>query len=509
LAKQYDVIVIGAGNGGMIAACTLSQMGFRTLLVEKNSSPGGCAASFVRGRFEFEAALHNLPGVGEGIAAGDIGMLFNRFGVKRSYYPIPDSLHFIVEGENRVEFCAYVGRENFVREAERLCPGCADSFWRFCDLCDELNRALEYLSGCKGRPDMEYLGKNHPNYLRMASSSVTEMFEALDMPQGLRDILGVFAMYQCGNVDEIDAARYTLMADSFIQSGAFQTDLRSYGLSVALTESARKMGCDVWYNTEVSEISVENGAATGIVTADGRTVRAGYVLCNIMPHIVYGKLIRPELAPPMELKTANARTLGARGFSVYLGLNRSAAELGIKDYAFFLNTTTSNPTQVKNCATMEYDDLCANCLNIMVPDASPEGTCIVYLTNMFSGDAFSEVTPENYRQMKTDYAKRLIARYEKALGISLSPYIEEVVIASPVTFARYLGTPQGAVFGYYPGDWDGMMSRTMADSAGPGIRGLDFIGGHGVRLSGFAPSYMSGFLGAMKAAGIMRGGARP
>ena len=131
MAKQYDAIVIGAGNGGMIAACTLSQMGFHTLLVEKNSSPGGCAASFVRGRFEFEAAVVFVPGVGEGIAAGDIGMLFKRFGVKRNYYPIKDSLHFIVEGENPVEFCADVGRENFAREAERLCPGCGRFMARF------------------------------------------------------------------------------------------------------------------------------------------------------------------------------------------------------------------------------------------------------------------------------------------------------------------------------------------------------------------------------------------
>ena len=66
LADSYDVIIVGAGNGGLIAACTLSQMGLRTLLLEKHNLPGGCAASFVRGRFEFEASLHNLPYVGPG-----------------------------------------------------------------------------------------------------------------------------------------------------------------------------------------------------------------------------------------------------------------------------------------------------------------------------------------------------------------------------------------------------------------------------------------------------------
>ena len=104
LAESYDVIIVGAGNGGLVAACTLSQMGFRTLLLEKHNLPGGCAASFVRGRFEFEASLHNLPYVGPGAENGDIGMLFKRFGVERKFYPIPESLHFIVDGPEPFEF---------------------------------------------------------------------------------------------------------------------------------------------------------------------------------------------------------------------------------------------------------------------------------------------------------------------------------------------------------------------------------------------------------------------
>lgn len=155
LKTQYDILVVGAGNGGLTAACATSQMGFRTLLIEKNYTPGGCAASFVRGRFEFEAALHNLPYMGEGEARGDIGMLFDRFGVKRRYYPIAEALHFIVDGPERWEFKAGVGREAFAHAAEEHCPGSRLPFLRFCELCDELDEALGYLSRLRRRPDFQ------------------------------------------------------------------------------------------------------------------------------------------------------------------------------------------------------------------------------------------------------------------------------------------------------------------------------------------------------------------
>ena len=49
--EKYDLIVIGAGNGGLMTACRASQLGLKTLVVEKHNLPGGAATSFVRGRF--------------------------------------------------------------------------------------------------------------------------------------------------------------------------------------------------------------------------------------------------------------------------------------------------------------------------------------------------------------------------------------------------------------------------------------------------------------------------
>ena len=40
MADQYDVIVIGAGLGGLTAAALIARSGRKTLLVERNESVG-------------------------------------------------------------------------------------------------------------------------------------------------------------------------------------------------------------------------------------------------------------------------------------------------------------------------------------------------------------------------------------------------------------------------------------------------------------------------------------
>ena len=62
---KYDVVVVGAGLAGLSSALQTAIAGKKVLLIEQHNLPGGCATSFVRGRFDCTScatsALPKIP----------------------------------------------------------------------------------------------------------------------------------------------------------------------------------------------------------------------------------------------------------------------------------------------------------------------------------------------------------------------------------------------------------------------------------------------------------------
>src|SRR5271169_434365 len=58
MAGGYDVIVIGGGLGGLIAAGLVARAERKTLLIERNHDVGGAATTYKAGGLVVEASLH-------------------------------------------------------------------------------------------------------------------------------------------------------------------------------------------------------------------------------------------------------------------------------------------------------------------------------------------------------------------------------------------------------------------------------------------------------------------
>jgi all-trans-retinol 13,14-reductase len=61
--NHYDIIIIGAGLGGLTAGAKLAKEGRKVLIVEQHDRPGGCATTFRRKDYVLEVGLHEMDGL--------------------------------------------------------------------------------------------------------------------------------------------------------------------------------------------------------------------------------------------------------------------------------------------------------------------------------------------------------------------------------------------------------------------------------------------------------------
>ncbi len=507
MSKKYDAIVIGAGNGGLTCATKLALNGKKTLLLEKHNLPGGFATSFVRGRFEFEASLHELCGIGPLVNDnGNLAKLFKELGVfdRVDWISLPDAYRTMTlgDGEENFDYDMPIGKENFIKKAEEYVPGSRAVCEEIFDLMEQINDGVNFISNITDfKPGMiKDIFDKYQNFLNLAGYSVNQVFDALDVPKPIRDIFAGYWCYLGVNLDELNMIHYFTMLYSYLVEGATIPKSRSHGISSALLDRFEELGGEAWMNTKVEKILVKNKTAYGVQLENGEEILADYVVCNASPYTAFNKLIDRNEVPEHQLKNYNAKKLAAKGFAVFLGLDKSPEELGMKNHTYFIYDTADTKLQSDMLRSRRTNGVQATVnLNAGDPDCSPKGTTILYMTSLFLGDtAWDDVTPSTYHKAKREFADKMIANFERGTGIKIREHIEEIEIAAPMTYAHYTEAPNGTIYGYDAVGTNSIVHRLMTMAMGEKIKNLYFAGGYTQQCIGFSPSYTTGGIAAQQ-----------
>ena len=505
MVKSVDVLVVGAGNAGLSAAATAAKMGLSTLLVERHNLPGGSASSFRRGRFEFEPSLHEMANFGPPENPGDSRELFEWLGLNVKMLPVEHAFRTIVTGPDGYDVTMPIGVENFIGKLAQEVPGSAPSVAAFFQLAADVGRAFGYLA--QGPPDPMVLMEQHSNFMKVSNQPVGVVLDELKMPQKAQNILLTYWPYMGTPRSQFAFIMYALITALYVSKGAYIPTDRSHELSLAMDQSIRDNGGEVWYNTEISRLLVKDGVCHGAVTRDGTEIQAKAVIANFFPSRAFGGMVDGAEVPASEVKRANARRIGMSAFCVWMGVSKSPEELGIKDYSVFLADSPDSEVLFEGMHTLDDNNFSImNCLNIDNPGASPEGTSLLWSTQLFAPGVWDNVRPQDYKALKNRLAQKVIKQYEDATGVIISDCIEEISVGTPLTFARYLNHPQGSIYGYHTANWDSMLPRIMAKDMEQPVKGLYFAGGHGMRTLGYSSTYVNGKQSAQMAAAYLKEG---
>lgn len=525
LDPSYDAVVVGAGNGGLGAALQLAMKGVKTLLLEQHNVPGGFATSFVRGRFEFDASLHELADVGSSENAGGLRMFLDQAGVDIDWAAIPEAYRLILTDEDinvRVPF----GIQDFIDAIEAEVPGSRKPVTEYIDLCKDINGALGILGSLADKPDkmisdISELLRNADNpvgeigasvrklvnLLKVIPKTVDQVTDEFDIPDRAKSILYPYWCYLGVPMSRLSFTSWGAMLISYLTKGAYVPRMRSQELTMAMEARIRELGGQIEYNTRVEEINVRNGRVRGVRTSQGDEIETDFVIANASPTLVYNDLVTPaKEVPKAALKNVNSRTHASSCIVVYMGLDTTLEKLGLTDYGYFISNNMNTDeiyasTQALDVPTMQA----TTCLNNAVQDCSPPGTSIVSITTLFSMDSWADVSPGEYFRVKNRIARGLIEQLEDATGADISKHIEEIEVATPATIARYTRSYKGIIYGYELDPWDGVIPRVLSKDDEKYIDGLEIGGGFSFMGHGYNVSLMSGravALSALKEMGV-------
>ena len=497
---KYDVIVVGAGNAGLSAALQMALSGKKVLILEQHNLPGGCATSFRRGRFEIEPSLHELCDLGPAENPGSTRKLFDEYGINVEWANVEDCFRAVSKYSDGspMDVTMPCGTQNFIDKMEFYVPGSRKKMIELFELLDEILDGIHFVSEAHGKASGKVLMEKFPNMLKTGAYSTEKVFKAIGLPRKCRDIMSVYWPYLGVDTKHLPFIHYAAMIQKYIERGAYIPQHTSHEISVKMTERFRELGGEIYFNCKAQKFLFKDNKIYAVQTNCG-IFECNCVLANINPEIIYGKMIDKNLVPEREKKLSTARNgnFGGRMITAYFCLDESAENLGIKDYSIFLMKSANSSKEYKNIMRGFYknDFSIFLCYNVANPNASPKGTCIVSFTTFASPKEWENLSQENYFDFKNKFATKFVESLREKTGIDISNHIEEMSVASPWTFARYLNVPEGSVYGYEAKDWDGMMARMMMlknDYQSYKIKGLFPIGASGPRGDGYNMTYIAG-----------------
>ncbi|MFQ6754647.1 phytoene desaturase [Cereibacter sphaeroides] len=281
-------LVIGSGLGGLAAAMRLGAKGWRVTVIDKLDVPGGRGSSITQEghRFDLGPTIVTVPQ-----SLRDLWKICGRdFDADVELKPIdpfyevrwPDGSHFTVRQST----------EAMKAEVARLSPGDVAGYEKF--LKDSEKR---YWFGYEdlGRRSMHKLWdliKVLPTFGMMRADRSVYQHAALRVKdERLRMALSFHPLFIGGDPFNV-TSMYILVSQLEKEFGVHYAIGGVAAIAAAMAKVIEGQGGSFRMNTEVDEILVEKGTATGVRLASGEVLRAGLVVSNADAGHTYMRLLR-------------------------------------------------------------------------------------------------------------------------------------------------------------------------------------------------------------------------
>ncbi len=451
---EKTILIIGGGIAGLAAGCYAQKNGYRALIVEQHTIPGGLCTSWRRRGYLFDGGVRYLAGTSPRCSDHRLWQELGVLQGQRIYY----FTEFICyEGGDGRALHLYTNIDRLENHLLQLAP--ADE-----PTIRELAAALRHFTHFETPVDL----------------TPSNPLEALRLGQQMLPVLGPVLRWQGVTVRDL-AARFhdPLLREAFPQLFQFSppdfpmmlllttiacmNDLEfgypiggSLRFALQLARRFQALGGEARYRARVVEVLVEDDRAVGVRLADGTRLPADMVISAADGHgtifdLLGGRYLDDTVRDYYrDLPLAQSIVQVSLGVAMDFSQEPPALDFPLRRPVLLGNIPHGRLVLKHYC----FD-----------PTMAPPGKSVLSLWCTADYDYWKELRadPAAYAAAKEDLAAQVIAALDERYP-GLGERVEAVDVATPITYERYTGNWRGAFAGW------AMTTRKMRMMMGGAMR---------------------------------------
>jgi phytoene dehydrogenase-like protein len=470
---RYDVVVIGAGLGGLTAGAILARAGRKVLLIERSNSVGGAASSYKSGDLFVEGSLHETSDPNDPRDPKHTALV--RAGVLDAVKWIPGGGFYQARGGPLSE--PFAMPDNFEAARRALTD-------RFPQNTSGIGRVLDDMERLALAGDIDLIPESD------RSLSVSQKFDKVfGNNEAIKCALAANLSYYHDDPTSLSWPFFAMSQGGFFLSGGRYVQGGSQRLSSALARAVRTAGGEVVIRRVVTGIALDaDGRPSGVTHSakdgsDVQTVESEVIVSNAAPENL-ASLIPEDAARKLNDSYAQQRR-SISLFALTLGLSKPPREFGLAGYSTqLLPPWLTRLDDYALAAALMADEPADRMPPFAIVDYAAIDSGVPappYVLSIFGPDRLSNWDGSDldlYRDKRARW-QDAIARYLDGFYPGLAGAVTTASFNTALSVRQYLNAPGGAVYGFAPMPHSRGASNRSPRTAVPGLYLASAYAGYG------------------------------
>ncbi len=434
------IVIVGAGPGGLTAGMLLSSRGYNVTIYEKNQLPGGRNGPLSLGEYTFDTGPTFL------IMKSLLDEIFQIAGKRPDDYlkfTKIDPLYQLVFPDGK-KFSPPAEEGPLGEVMDRIWPGSSEGLKKY---VKAETRKMERVAPLLSRPFLGFRDLLRKDFFRSIPvlNLHRNLFRELFRYFRREDLVYSFAFQAkyIGMSPWKAPSLFSILSWLEHSEGLYHVEGGLNRISFAMADIIREHGGIVETGKTVSAVDEKNGRASGVILADGTSVRADHVILNA--DFAYGasNLIPRKLLKRWHPEKLKRKLFSCSTFLIYLGLDCLYTDLPhhnivfSRDYRRYVEEITETLIMPEDPSFYVHNP------SLIDPSLAPPGNSSLYLLVPVPNNR-SHI---DWKKEAVPFRNRILALAEEKLGLQgLESHIREEKILSPEDWEKEYNVYDGAVF---------------------------------------------------------------